>query len=213
MSATRVRNVQLYLDRTFQDWHFQTFDSSFSAIDLDLIGCCPRCDRTIYLIEATTNEQTKCTRFVKQLAIDVGAPALLAFHHEGTVTGGRFIYSPGHPEAAGHELDGPGQLEKALRKIKRKHCCGGRLTSSTSGASWARRSSTRRASMPSWAVRWGARRWPRARLRSCPRTTSTAPGNRPSSRPSSRRFLRAASLKWASSPPASARPRVANSTP
>lgn len=83
-----INNPSLYADRTVQDWHRIAFGQDDWAIDVDLIGVCSWCAKTIYLIESSTNPN-KPTRILETLARDAKIPAYLVLHENGSVTGGR----------------------------------------------------------------------------------------------------------------------------
>ena len=51
----RIQNLDLYHDRTVQDWHRWQLPSWAYAIDVDLLGYCGQCARPLYLLEASTN--------------------------------------------------------------------------------------------------------------------------------------------------------------
>jgi hypothetical protein len=91
-----IRNTELYHDRTVQDWH-RLLDRRYLAIDIDLLGACEWCRKTVYIIEATTNSDNKPTTIIRRLAMDVGSVALLVFHDAGVITGGRVLVPKNAP--------------------------------------------------------------------------------------------------------------------
>lgn len=115
-----VRDPRRYYDRTVQGWH-ATLGPSHPALDLDLFGYCPRCAKTVYMIEAAAAPaDTKPVRVVAQLALDAGSCALLVEHQDGAITRWRpVVYPPGaegstdwHPASS---------LEQALLRLRELH--------------------------------------------------------------------------------------------
>lgn len=111
-SHAQVRNVDLYQDRTVQDWHRDAFPSTYHAIDLDLMGCCHICRTPLYLIEATTNPQ-KGFSIMRRLSEMARVPAFVVYHDREQVT------------SAMHVSDGRTfnreQYEQVIHKIRRHH--------------------------------------------------------------------------------------------
>lgn len=90
MSPIRIVNPSLYLDRTVQDWHRSHLPEDCTAIDLDLMGACPRCYHPLYLIESSTRDD-KPVGILRSLARKADVPALLVLHDTSMVLGARLL--------------------------------------------------------------------------------------------------------------------------
>lgn len=97
--ADGIRNMDLYQDRTVQDWHRNTFHRDCWAIDLDLMGACHSCRAPLYLIEATTNPN-KPTSILRALAQRADVPALVIYHRDRLIVRGRHVWPADMPIAS-----------------------------------------------------------------------------------------------------------------
>lgn len=89
--ADLIQNIELYHDRTVQDWHRYTFPPAHKALDLDLFGFCQFCRETVYMVESTTNPN-KATSVLRALAARASVPAAVVLHSDGEVTSGWVIH-------------------------------------------------------------------------------------------------------------------------
>jgi len=110
----KILNQALYADRTVQDWHRNTFPSTWWAIDLDLVGACYLCKIPLYLIESTTNPN-KATSIMVRFADMTGIPALVILHTKGQVVGGTLL------RPMFKSLDGESEVRAQLSAIRWKH--------------------------------------------------------------------------------------------
>lgn len=117
MSHVRIRNPELYANRTVQDWHYDVFPLDNWAIDLDLMGACSRCRQPLYLIEATTNGESKPTTILRSLAERANLAAFVIFHdvETKTVTHGRMVW----PRTL--DLAGPTVVKTMIHAIRQQH--------------------------------------------------------------------------------------------
>lgn len=115
--AAHVRNAAKYYDRTVQEWHAATFPKSFSAIDLDLAGFCPRCARPLYLIEAAETEH-KPTRVLRTLGLLTATPSLLIVHADHRISKAKRIDKPETGEWRTES-----ELAEYIHKLRRLHEC------------------------------------------------------------------------------------------
>jgi hypothetical protein len=113
--ASHVRNPDKYYDRTVQEWHAQ-LDRTWAAIDVDLLGYCPRCYGTIYLIEAAETAE-KVTRCVEQAAHSMGAVAILVVHRDHQIVKARTVA----PERS--QWGNAAELLVLIARLRREHEC------------------------------------------------------------------------------------------
>jgi len=99
MSHARIRNPELYADRTVQDWHFDALPPAWTAIDVDLMGVCEVgfCRAPLYLIEASTNGENKSTNILRALAQAADVRALLIVHEAGEIVRWSSIHPASEP--------------------------------------------------------------------------------------------------------------------
>lgn len=135
-----IQNDELYHDRTVQDWHRETFpktdtrnratgeiERKWTAIDLDLLGACSVCFRTLYLIEATTRRE-KGLSILFNLAEAADVAAVVIRHTpttdkvKGHVINGRVIY----PTLT--DLDSEAAISAYLANVRAAHVCAPRAT-------------------------------------------------------------------------------------
>lgn len=115
--ASHVRNPEKYYDRTVQEWHATTFPKSFSAIDLDLMGFCPRCARPLYCIEAAEVDH-KPTRVLQRLGLLSATPSLLIVHSKHEIQKAKRIDKPETGEWRTES-----ELAQYIHKLRRLHEC------------------------------------------------------------------------------------------
>lgn len=113
MSPMAVLNPVLYADRTVQDWH-RSLDESWGAIDVDLLGYCRRCRKSLYLTESTTNPN-KFAGVLLRLGQDAGVPVLIIFHRNKLVTGAKML----HPRSA--TIGSETELRHVLDQFRNEH--------------------------------------------------------------------------------------------
>lgn len=119
-----IGNHALYHDRTVQDWHRDTLPSSFMAIDLDLMGVCPRCKDPLYGIEATTNPNKPVT-ILRQLAVKADMAGIVAMHDTETITGFRVVRDQNDAKVSLNPLQSAEmQLNQYIHQLRRQHVCG-----------------------------------------------------------------------------------------
>jgi hypothetical protein len=87
-----VRNKTKYEAKVVNDWHRDAFPETAKAIDIDLMGSCPRCNAPLYLIEATENTEDKPTSYLRGLAERSHVEAFLVFHDGEDVTGAQKVW-------------------------------------------------------------------------------------------------------------------------
>jgi hypothetical protein len=112
-----IRNRDLYLERTVQDWHRVAFGPTDDAIDLDLFGVCHRCRDPLYLIEGAGASLRKPTTILVRLAIRASVPAFLVSHSAGRVVGGRQVW----PHLISYTSER--QIRAALAALREEHEC------------------------------------------------------------------------------------------
>lgn len=110
----QILNVELYADRTVQDWHRSTFPRTYMAIDLDLMGACHICRTPLYLVESTTNPN-KPTTILRSLSQLSRVPALVIEHDTHHITGGRVV----HPGNA--RLQDESQVRECIDALRIAH--------------------------------------------------------------------------------------------
>lgn len=119
-----IGNHTLYHDRTVQDWHRDTLPSSFMAIDLDLMGVCPRCKDPLYGIEATTNPNKPVT-ILRQLARKADMAGIVAMHDTHGITGFRVVHDQSAAKWPTNPLETPEmQLSGYIHQLRHQHVCG-----------------------------------------------------------------------------------------
>lgn len=115
MSPLRIVNVDLYLDRTVQNWHREMLPADASAMDLDLMGYCPICCAPLYLIEATTRGD-KAAPALFELARRANVPALVIRHDRRGPVAGREVW-PVHHRRWTNAAD----IRRALLNVRAHH--------------------------------------------------------------------------------------------
>lgn len=117
MTHADVYNEQKNLAKVVNDWHRDRFPEEHKAIDIDLMGCCPRCKRPLYLIEATEQMEGKPTSYLRALAVEADTPAFLIFHIGPVVTGVQRI----HPNRS--EIFNEQKAYEYLCWLRQEHDC------------------------------------------------------------------------------------------
>lgn len=107
-----IRNLDLYQDRTVQDWHRDAFPSTFHAMDVDLMGYCHICRTPLYALEATTNPQKGYT-VMKKLSEIASMPGFVVYHDRNVVTSSMHI--------ADKRTFNRDEFEQVIHKIRRHH--------------------------------------------------------------------------------------------
>jgi hypothetical protein len=87
----RDRDEYEHGEKWFSDWHRSQDDDNATMINLDGVGYCPSCLRSVYFVEATKANGRKCADVTERLGQDAGGIEVFVFYRDDTRHPGQIL--------------------------------------------------------------------------------------------------------------------------